>query len=67
MPLFGSLFRKSGNQESRSELIILIQAFIMDLDEELAEFNREVRDKFQLLDYDVLEIGKGEAEQVEVD
>ena len=39
----------------------------MDLDEELAEFNREVRDKFQLLDYDVLEIGKGEAEQVEVD
>ena len=67
VPLFGSLFRKSGNQESRSELIILIQAFIMDLDEELAEFNREVRDKFQLLDYDVLEIGKGEAEQVELD
>ena len=54
IPVFGSLFRKAGNQDSRSELVILIQAFIMDLDDELDEFNKEMKQKFELIEYDKL-------------
>lgn len=58
IPVFGSLFRKSGKQESRSELIVLIQAFIMDLDDELHEFNKEMKAKFELIEYDKIGIEK---------
>ena len=54
IPVFGSLFRKAGNQDSQSELVILIQAFIMDLDDELDEFNKEMKQKFELIEYDKL-------------
>ena len=58
IPVFGSLFRKSGNQDSRSELVILIQAFIIDLDSELDEFNKEMKERFELIEYDKLGLDK---------
>lgn len=50
IPGFGALFRSSGNQETRSELVLVIQAYIVDFEEKNWDFNAQLREKLNLLD-----------------
>lgn len=56
IPGFGALFRSSGNQESRSELILVIQAYIIDLEENSWDFNEQLRNRLELLDEEYLDL-----------
>ena len=49
IPVLGALFRSSGKQNTRSELILMIQAYIVDEDE-TDDFNQRMRDDLDLLD-----------------
>ena len=49
IPGLGALFRSSGKQNTRSELILMIQAYIVDEDE-TDDFNQRMRDDLDLLD-----------------
>ena len=53
IPGLGALFRSSGKQNTRSELILMIQAYIVDEDE-TDDFNQRMRDDLDLLDPDDL-------------
>ena len=53
IPGLGALFRSSGKQNTRSELILMIQAYIVDEDE-TDDFNQQMRDDLDLLDPDDL-------------
>ena len=53
IPVLGALFRSSGKQNTRSELILMIQAYIVDEDE-TDDFNQRMRDDLDLLDPDDL-------------
>ena len=53
IPGLGALFRSSGKQKTRSELILMIQAYIVDEDE-TDDFNQRMRDDLDLLDPDDL-------------
>ena len=53
IPGLGALFRSSGKQKTRSELILMIQAYIVDEDE-TDDFNQQMRDDLDLLDPDDL-------------
>ncbi len=56
IPGIGALFRSSGNQEQRSELILIIQAYIIDINEKKWTFNEELERRLKLLDVDALEM-----------
>ena len=56
IPGFGALFRSSGNQEIRSELILVIQAYILDIEEKDWNFNEQLRRKLNLLEVENLEL-----------
>ena len=53
IPGLGALFRSSGKQNTRSELILMIQAYIVDEDE-TDDFNQRMRNDLDLLDPDDL-------------
>lgn len=56
IPGLGALFRSSGNQESRSELVLVIQAYIIDIEEESWNFNEELERRLDLLDAEHLKL-----------
>ena len=56
IPGFGALFRSSGKQESRSELVLVIQAYIIDIEEKDWDFNEQLERKLNLLDAENLEL-----------
>ena len=53
IPGLGALFRSSGKMNTRSELILMIQAYIVDEDE-TDDFNQQMREDLDLLDPDDL-------------
>ncbi len=53
IPGLGALFRSSGKLNTRSELILMIQAYIVD-EGETNDFNQRMRDDLDLLDPDDL-------------
>ncbi len=53
IPGLGALFRSSGKLNTRSELILMIQAYIVD-EGETDDFNQRMRDDLDLLDPDDL-------------
>ena len=53
IPGLGALFRSSGKQNTRSELILMIQVYIVD-EGEIDDFNQRMRDDLDLLDPDDL-------------
>ncbi len=53
IPGLGTLFRSSGKMNTRSELILMIQAYIVD-EGETSDFNQRMRDDLDLLDPDDL-------------
>ena len=56
IPGLGALFRSSGKQETRSELILIIQAYIIDIEQESSDFNERLKNKLQMLELDALEL-----------
>ena len=56
IPGLGALFRTSGNQETRSELIIVIQAYIVDIQQKDWDFNERLSGKLDLLEIENLEL-----------
>ncbi len=56
IPGLGALFRSSGNQETRSELILVIQAYIIDIEGKNWNFNEQLKQKLNLLDIESLEL-----------
>ncbi len=56
IPGFGALFRSSGTQETRSELVLVIQAYIIDIEEKNWDFNERLKSKLQILELDSLEL-----------
>ena len=56
IPGLGAFFRSSGNQETRSELILVIQAYIIDIEEKDWDFNEQLKRKLNLLEMENLEL-----------
>jgi general secretion pathway protein D len=56
IPGVGALFRSSGKQETRSELVLIIQAYIIDVEEETPNFNDLLKSQLQLLEPQYLEL-----------
>jgi len=56
IPGIGALFSSTGRQESRSELVIVIQAYVVDIQEKDWGFNAQLRSKLNLLEMDDLEL-----------
>ena len=56
IPGLGALFSTSGNQETRSELILVIQAYIVDIQQKDWDFNEHLRSKLNLLEIENLEL-----------